>query len=372
MKITAAVVHEKGQPFDLETLDLEAPRANEVLVRIVGVGVCHTDLKVWNQVRPAPLPIVLGHEGAGVVEQVGSHVTKVQPGDHVVLSYNSCGLCANCQNGQAAYCEQVIPCNFGGARLDGSTTLRKNGQVIHGVFFGQSSFATYVLASERNVVKVRQDAPLEILGPLGCGIQTGAGAVLNSLRARAGTSITIFGTGSVGLSAVMAAVVAGCTTIIAVDLKASRLALALELGATHTINSHDVDNPVRAIQDISAGGVDYALDTSAQPAVFRQAVDSLKILGVCGLIGGTAPGVEVTLEMNHLLLGRTVRGIIQGDSIPDIFIPRLVELHLQGRFPFDRLISFYALADINQACEDAEAGKVLKPVLRMTNENIVG
>jgi aryl-alcohol dehydrogenase len=366
MQITAAVVREKGGPFSLEMLDLEAPRATEVLVRIVGVGVCHTDLKVRQGVRPVPLPIVLGHEGAGVVEQVGAQVSKVQPGDRVVLSYNACGLCGNCQAGRAAYCEQVIPCNFGGKRLDGSTTLRKETEPIHGVFFGQSSFATYALASERNVVKVRPEAPLEILGPLGCGIQTGAGAVLNSLQARAGTSIAIFGVGSVGLSAVMAAVVAGCTTIIALDVQPQRLALARELGASHTLNSSEVTDPVQAIRNISRGGVDYSLDTSAQSAVLRQAVDSLKILGVCGLIGGNAPGVEVNLEINHLLLGRTVRGIIQGDSIPDIFIPRLIDLHLQGRFPFDRLIKFYPLAEINDACADAAAGRVLKPVLRVS------
>jgi aryl-alcohol dehydrogenase len=347
-------------------LELDEPRTDEVLVRIVGVGVCHTDLKVRNQTRPVPLPAVLGHEGAGIVEQVGRHVTKVKPGDHVVLSYHSCGTCSNCQQGQPAYCHQVIVCNFGGARLDGSTTLRKNGEIIHGAFFNQSSFATYALASERNVVKVRPDAPLEILGPLGCGIQTGAGAVLNSLGVQAGTSIAIFGAGSVGLSAIMAAVIAGCTTIIAVDVKPNRLELALELGATHTINSLEVDDPGQLIAEITSTGVDYALETSGLPSVFRQAVDSLTILGVCGLIGGAPPGTDVSFDMNHILLGRTVRGIIQGDSVPDIFIPRLIELHLQGRFPFDRLIKFYTLAEINQACADSEEGVVLKPVLRPT------
>lgn len=347
-------------------MELDEPRADEVLVRIVGVGVCHTDLKARNQTRPVPLPAVLGHEGAGIVEYVGRQVTKVKPGDHVVLSYNFCGICSNCQQGKAAYCQRVIACNFGGTRLDGSTTLRQQGEIIHGAFFNQSSFATYALASERNVVKVRRDAPLEILGPLGCGIQTGAGAVLNSLGVRAGTSIAIFGAGSVGLSAIMAAVIAGCTTIIAVDIKPNRLQLALELGATHTINSLEADNPAQIIADLTCTGVDYALETSGLPAVFRQAVDSLAILGVCGLIGGASPGTEVSFEMNHILLGRTVRGIIQGDSIPDIFIPRLIELHLQGRFPFDRLIDFYTLAEINQACADSEAGVVVKPVLRPT------
>ena len=360
----------KAQPFTIETLDLDAPRADEVLVRIVGVGVCHTDLKVRDQHRPTPLPIVLGHEGAGVVERVGDEVTKVEPGDHVVLSYHWCGACSNCQKGFPAYCHQVIACNFGGSRLDGSTTLHQNGETIYGAFFNQSSFATYALASERNVVKVRRDAPLEILGPLGCGIQTGAGAVFNSLRVQAGTSIAIFGAGPVGLSAVMGAVIANCAPIIAVDIKPKRLELALELGATHTVNSLEVGDPVQVIREISAGGVDYALDSSGLPRVFRQAVDSLNILGMCGLIGGTSPGVEVCFEMNHLLLGRAVRGIIQGDSIPDIFIPHLIELYLQGRFPFDRLITFYSLAEINQACADSEAGDVLKPVLRLTEGKI--
>lgn len=347
-------------------MDLEEPRADEVLVCIVGVGICHTDLKVRDQFRPVPLPIVLGHEGAGIVEQVGDQVTKVQPGDPVVMSYHWCGNCVNCHKGHPAYCQKALSCNFGGARLDGSTTLRKNGEIIHGNFFNQSSFATYALASERNVIRVRSDAYLEILGPLGCGIQTGAGAVLNSLKAQVGTSIAVFGAGSVGLSAVMGAAVAGCTTIIAIDIKPNRLALALELGATHIINSAEIDDPVKAIKEITGGGVDYALETSALPTVFRQAVDSLTTLGICGLIGGPSPGTEVSFDMSHILFGRTVRGIIQGDSVPDIFIPQLIDLHLQGRFPFDRLIKFYSLDEINQACTDSEEGVAVKPVLRLT------
>jgi aryl-alcohol dehydrogenase len=363
MEIKAAVAWEKGKPFTIETLNLEAPRANEVLVRIVGVGVCHTDLKVRDGTRPIPYPIVLGHEGSGVVEEVGSQVTKVMPGDHVVLTYNSCGLCPHCRNGHAAYCQQVIELSFGGQRPDGSTPLSRRGAPIHGYFFGQSSFATYALATERNAVKVRRDAPLELLGPLGCGFQTGAGAVLNSLQAEAGSSIVIFGVGSVGLSAVMGAAVAGCTTIIAVDRQPSRLALAHELGATHVINNQDMDDPVPFIKE-TTGGVNYALDTTGQPAIFQQAFNSLAVLGVCGLIGGMAPGMEVCLEANHLLIGRTVRGIIQGDSIPDIFIPRLIDLFVNGRFPIDRLITQYPLDAINQAGDDMHAGTTIKPVLR--------
>lgn len=365
MQVTAAVVRERSGSFSLETLDLQAPRPDEVLVRIVGVGICHTDLKVQAGVRPIPFPIVLGHEGAGIVEQVGSRVTKVQPGDHVVLTFNSCGTCPHCQQGQVAYCQKVIQLSFGGKRLDGSTPLTKDGEPIYGCFFGQSSFASYALATERNVVKVRKDVPLELLGPLGCGVQTGAGAVLNALKAEAGSSIAIFGVGSVGLSAVMAAAVAGCTTIIGVDVRRQRLQMAQELGATHTINNAETDNPVPVIPRTTGTGVDYALDTSGKPAVFRQAVEAIKSLGTCGLIGGMAPGQEVCIEANHLLIGRTVRGIIQGDSVPDIFIPRLIELYRQGRFPFDRLITFYALEEIEQACTDMGAGGTIKPVLRL-------
>ena len=364
MKIKAAVVREKAQPFAIEELELDTPRADEVLVRIVATGLCHTDLVVRDQYYPVALPAVLGHEGAGVVEQVGDRVTKVKPGDPVVLSYRSCGDCVNCQTGHPSYCHQFSICNLSGARLDCSTTLHKNSEVIHGNFFAQSSFATYALATERNVVKVREDVPLEILGPLGCGIQTGAGAVLNSLDAKAGSSIAIFGTGSVGLSAVMAAVVAGCTTIIAIDINAERLQIAKELGATHIINPGE-RNPVEAIQQITDSGVNYSLETTGLPQVFRQAVDSLTWLGVCGLIGAAPLGTEATFDMNTILFGRTIRGIIEGDSIPDIFIPQLIELYLQGRFPFDRLIRFYNLEQINQAAADSEQGRTIKPVLRM-------
>lgn len=364
MKIQAAVVREKSQPFTIEELELESPRADEVVVQIVATGLCHTDLVVRDQYYPVALPVVLGHEGAGVVMQVGTSVTKVKPGDRVVLSYLSCGHCINCKKGDLAYCHQTFACNFSGTRLDGSTTLRKNGEVIHGSFFAQSSFATYALATERNLVKVREDVPLEILGPLGCGIQTGAGAVLNSLDAKAGSSIAIFGTGSVGLSAIMAAVVAGCTTILAIDINAERLQLAKELGATHIINPGE-SNPVEAIQQITGSGVNYSLETTGLPQVFRQAVESLTLLGVCGLIGAAPLGTEVTFDMNSILFGRTIRGIIEGDSIPDIFIPQLIELYVQGRFPFDRLISFYNLGQINQAAADSQQGRTIKPVLRM-------
>jgi aryl-alcohol dehydrogenase len=363
MKIKAAVVYEQSGKFNIEQLEISDPNDDEVLVRIVGAGICHTDLAARDQHLPIPLPSVFGHEGAGVVEKVGARVTKVQPGDHVALSWNSCGACTSCKAGKDPYCLNFLALNFSGARPDGTTTLRKGDQVIHGSFFCQSSFADFALANERNVVKVRKDVPLEILGPMGCGVQTGAGAVMNTLQARPGSSIAIFGVGTVGISAVLGAVVCGCTTIIAVDIHTDRLKMAQELGATHTVNASKED-PVKAIQDITGGGPNFSLECVGNPGVFRQAVDVLPLLGVCGLLGVVAPFTEVSLNMDLIMNGRTVKGIIEGDAIPDLFIPRLIELYSQGRFPFDRLITFYPFDDINKAVEDMEKGRVVKPILR--------
>jgi aryl-alcohol dehydrogenase len=276
LKIRAAVVWEKSGPFAVEKLEMEEPRADEARVRVVGVGVgvgvglCHTDFSVCDQFYPVPLPAVLGHEASGVVEQVGRRVVEVEPGDHVVLTYLPCGTCRNCVQGKPAYCLYTFPYNFGGARLDQSTALRKGSDAIHSHFFGQSSFATHVLASERNVVKVRKDVPLELLGPLGCAIQTGAGAVLNSLRPAAGSSIVVFGTGSVGMSAVMAARVAGCTTIIGVDIQSNRLNAARELGPTHTNNPEEIPDPVGEIQKITGGGAITASIRQFPPRCFAR------------------------------------------------------------------------------------------------------
>jgi aryl-alcohol dehydrogenase len=312
-----------------------------------------------------PPPSVFGHEGSGIVEKVGSQVTKVKPGDHVVLSWDCCGKCPSCKAGHDPNCHNFFLYNFHGARPDGSSTIKKGEEVIHGSFFGQSSFADFALANERNVVKVREDVPIEILGPMGCGIQTGAGAVMNSLKPKPGSSIAVFGVGTVGISAIMAAVVCGCTTIVAVDLHAERLEMAKSLGATHIVNAGEVD-PVQTIKDITGGGVEFSLECVGNPKVFRQAVDVLPaVRGVCGLVGVVAPGTEVGFDMDAIMSrGRTIKGIVEGDGIPDLFIPKLIELYRHGRFPFDRLITFYSLEDINQAIEDMEQGKVIKPILR--------
>lgn len=363
MKIKAAVIREKAGPFIIEELEIDEPRADEILVRIVSTGLCHTDLVARMQYLPVPLPGVFGHEGAGIVEKVGAQVNKVKPGDHVATSFLYCGNCDACKQGTPGWCPEFLRLNFSGARADGSLTLKKNGKGIHGSFFGQSTFASHALVTERNVVKVSTDVPLEILSPMGCGLQTGAGGVINSLRPKPGSSIAIFGVGSVGLSAIMAAVVCGCTKIIGIDVLDERLKLAKGFGTTDIINSAKAD-PVEQIQKLTGMGVDYSLECTGIPKVFRQAVDVLRIGGTCGLIGVAPMGVEVSLDMQNILNGRAIKGIVEGDCIPDILIPRLIELYRQGRFPFDRLIKFYSLEQINVAAEDSEKGKTLKAVLK--------
>ena len=364
MKVKAAVVFETSGVFSIEELELSEPNDDEVLVRIVATGICHTDLEARDGHLPIPPPpSVFGHEGAGVVEKVGSRVTKVKPGDHVVITWDCCGTCTSCRSGRNTYCLNFFLHNFNGARPDGTTTLRKGDVTIHGSYFNQSSFADFALANERNVVKVSKEVPLEILGPLGCGVQTGVGAVVNTLHPGPGSSIAIFGVGNVGLNAILGAVVCGCTTIIAVARRPESLKMAKEFGATHTVNNTDVD-PVEAIREITGGGADFSLECAGNPKVLRQAVDCLPRCGVCGVLGVVAPGTEVSLDMDLLMNGRTVRGIVEGDAIPDLFIPKLIELYKQGRLPFDRLISFYPFNEINKAVEDMEKRRVIKPVLR--------
>jgi aryl-alcohol dehydrogenase len=365
MEIKAAVVHQPRGNFVIERLQLSDPNDDEVLVRIAAAGICHTDLAGRDMHLPVPPPpSVFGHEAAGVVERVGARVTKVKPDDHVVLAWDYCGTCSSCKSGRPLSCLNFFLHNFHCSRPDGTPTLHKGDQVIHGSFFSQSSFADFALANERNVIKVPENVPLEKLAPLGCGVMTGAGAVMNSLHPRPGSSVAVFGVGNVGMSAVLAAVVCGCTTIIAVDVHPNRLKMAKEFGATHAINAAEAD-PVHAILDITGGGVQFSLECVGNPKVFRQAVDVLPRLGVCGLTGVVPPDTEVSLNMDLLMNARALMGILGGDAIPDLFIPKLIELNRQGRFPFDRMIAYYPFDEINRAVEDMEKGRVMKPVLRM-------
>ena len=361
-KARAALVRQPQTPLVLEDIDIAAPSGDEVLVRMVATGVCHTDV-VCRDGFPVPLPMVLGHEGAGVIEAVGPEVKHLAVGDHVLLSFNSCGACANCQSHEPAYCHQFLGLNFGGVRSEGASALSQSGKLVNGAFFGQSSFSTLAIARELNAVKVDNSLPLAVLAPLGCGVQTGAGAVMNSLKVRAGRSIAIFGCGAVGLSAVMAAKVVGASVIVAVEPNPARRALALELGATHAIDPKQGD-VVAALKAAGGGGVDYALDTSGIPAVAKSAVDALLPNGMLGLIGIPPPDAPMPMSIMDLYMrGLGVKCIVEGDADPQTFIPQLVALYQAGKLPVDKLIKQFPFDQINAAFTAATDGSVIKPVL---------
>ncbi|WP_203333581.1 NAD(P)-dependent alcohol dehydrogenase [Planococcus beigongshangi] len=361
MKIKAAVTHGQGEDFKFEEVELGEPKADEVLVKIVASGVCHTDA-VARDLGLSPFPAVLGHEGSGIVEKVGSGVTAIEAGDHVVLSFAYCGHCENCRTAHPTVCLNFNDLNFGGKMQDGTNRIHHHDQGVS-TFFGQSSFGTFAVANERNVVKVDPEVDLSLLGPLGCGIQTGAGTVLNRFKPEFGSSIAVYGSGAVGLSAVMAAKIAGCLNIIAVDIHDSRLELAKELGATHTLNGKNVD-VVAEIKKITKGGTHYAVETTGVPPVVKQAIHALRPLGSCAIVGVTP---EITFDVHNDIMaeGKTVMGVIEGDSVPQVFIPRLVDYYKRGMFPFDKLTKIYDFDQINEAFEDSKNGTSIKPIVKI-------
>jgi aryl-alcohol dehydrogenase len=360
----AAVVESGGAPFTLSDVELDEPGPHEAVVRMVATGLCHTDLGVASGGLPFPLPGVLGHEGAGVVEAVGPAVTGVAPGDHVVLSFTSCGDCRNCRDGHPAYCATWLPLNLiGGRRADGTGTISRGGEELGGHFFGQSSFAERALVDERSLVKVDPEVPLTSIAPLGCGVQTGVGAVWNVLKPVTGSTVVVLGAGAVGLSAVMAAALTPATTIVAVDRVPERLSLARELGATHTVDTAEADL-AEALARITAGqGADGVVETTGNVAVLRQGVDALAARGTLVVVGAPPFGTEVALDVNGLLGGKRVVGLTLGDAETQTFVPALVQLVKEGRLPLHRLVSTYPFADIDQAVRDMGAGKAIKPVL---------
>lgn len=363
MKIQAAVLNAPNAPLDIETLDTADLRSGEILVKLAGTGVCHTDLGIIAAPGEGQTPIVLGHEGAGTVVEVGSDVDSVSVGDRVVLSYAHCGRCDNCTSALPQHCRDFAALNLVGARADGSTPLRRGQDPVLGAWFGQSSWADHAVVAAHNAVKVGDDLPLELLGPLGCGIQTGAGAVLNTLNPKPGSSIAIFAVGSVGLAALLAAVVAECTPIIAVDIDDARLEKARELGATHAVNSSKVD-AIEAIREITDGaGVHYSVDCIAYPQVTRSALECLQTPGVCATVGFQGIPNEITVDQGLLLFGKSLVGVVEGDAVPSEFIPRMISLFKEGKFPFDKLIETFAFEDINTAIDAAHHGTVTKAVV---------
>lgn len=368
MDVQAAVVRAPGQDFTIEQLKIGELRDDEVLVRIVASGLCHTDLVVRDQLIPAPLPAVLGHEGAGIVERIGAGVTSLAAGDPVVMGFAACRACPQCDGGQPAYCHSFTPLNFGCCRPDGSTCLHDKDGPVGSHFFGQSSFASHAIVAAQNLVKVPADAPLEILGPLGCGIMTGAGAVMKALKLQPGETILVSGGGPVGLSAVMAAKACGADAIIVADPLESRRAMAIELGATAVVDV-TVGDTSQQVRSILPRGVDCVLDTSGAVAAIDAGIAALAPRGRLAMVG-VPRSLDATISISilqMLSLGISICGVTEGNADPQTFLPELITLNAKGQFPFERLITRYRLEDINTAVSDQHAGRCVKAVLMMAS-----
>ena len=361
---TAAIARGPNADFEMAELEIDAPRAGEVLVRIAGVGLCHTDLVFRDQV-PYAFPAVFGHEGAGTIEAIGDGVEGLAPGDKVVVGFSSCGECPRCAEDLPSYCRSFVPLNYAGMRVeDGSTAYAEGGEKVSSHFFGQSTFATHAITRARNVVKVETDAPLEYLGTLACGFQTGAGAVMRTFAAPAGSSLVVFGGGPVGLAAVMAGRIQQCAQVILVEPVAARRDIALELGATHVIDPAGADLPA-AIRAIVPEGVDFAFDTTGNVGVIEAGLASLGSHGALGLVGVPKDmNAAITVNVGALMTpGHRIIGIIEGDSDQQTFIPELLAHHAAGDFPFDRLVTTFPLAEINAAITAQARGECIKVVL---------
>jgi len=365
MEALAAVLNAPAAPFTLETIDVAEPHAGEVRVAIKAVGICHTDLVIGSGALGTQFPAVLGHEGAGIVEAVGDGVTSVKPGDKVLLSFNSCGHCVRCDHGDPAYCHSFFPLNMVCVRPDGSTRLTRDGQPVADNCFGQSSFAALAIANERNVLKLADDANLKELAPLGCGIQTGVGAVVRSLKAQPGEALLVIGGGAVGLSAVIGGTIAGCNPIILIEPQAARRDMAMSIGATHVIDPATAGDPIAAVRAICPAGVDLIVDTSGHMPTLEKAPSMIAPMGRIGLIGvpGALDAVLPVSMIQWLTLGGTLRGIVEGDSDIAGFLPELIAHHTAGRLPYDKFLRYYPFAEINQAIADGHHGQCIKPVL---------
>jgi aryl-alcohol dehydrogenase len=363
MQTRAAVVESQSQPFTMADVELEDPRDDEVLVRMVATGLCHTDITMGSFLPPEMFPNVFGHEGAGVVEQVGDGVRGLEPGDHVVMSFRSCRACAKCRAGLVGYCDQTLLLNYMGMRMDGSMPISRDGAPVFGSFFGQSSLAAHALAYADNCVKVDPKLDLTLVAPYGCGFQTGAGTVLNVLRPRTDDSLVVYGVGAVGLAAIAAAVAEGVESIVAADPLASRREVAARLGAT-AVDPTDTGEQtvVDRVKELTGGGAAYAIDTTALPAVVKQAQQSLAARGTLVALGLGAE--EYVLDAIDLLQGgKRVMSSIEGDADPQEMVPRLLAMRAAGTFPMDDLVTTYPADQVNQAVSDVTSGAVVKPVL---------
>ncbi|HEV8642762.1 MAG TPA: Zn-dependent alcohol dehydrogenase [Methylomirabilota bacterium] len=365
MKAKAAVLFEVGQRLDIREVDVQAPRPGEVLIRMAAGGVCHSDLHAMTGHLVVALPAILGHEGAGVVADVGPGVTSVKPGDHVIPLWRlSCGVCEYCSDGRPALCNAGMQVRMTGRLPDGTTRFSLDGKEIKH-FAGVSTFSEYSVVPEAAVLKIPQDLPLDRAALLGCAVITGVGAVINCARVRPGSSVVVFGTGGVGLNAVQGARIAGAEKIVAVDLLDRKLEFAKKFGATHTVNAATGD-PVAQVRALTGGrGVDYAFEVIGLPKTIRQAYDCLAKRGMAVVVGVTPMTMEVAVPVMSLVFEeRVLTGSIYGSSRPRIDIPKLIDLYRAGTLKLDELLTrTYPFKEINEAYAALERGEVARSVV---------
>ena len=367
MKSKAAILFEVGQRLDIREVDVAKPRAGEVLVRMAVGGICHSDLHVMTGHLSAPIPSILGHEGAGTVVEVGSGVTSVRPGDNVIPLWRlSCGECEYCTAARPALCAVGLKIRSTGRLLDGSSRFSLNGSEIKH-FLGVSTFSEYTVILEKALVKVPKDIPLQQAALLGCAVITGIGAVTNAARVKPGSQVAVFGSGGVGLNVIQGAALAGAEKIIAVDLLDNKLEMARQFGATHTVNASACD-PVEQVRSLTEQkGVDYAFEVIGLPKTVRQAFDSLAKRGETIVLGVTPLETEVSIPIMPLIFEeKVIKGSVYGSSRPRIDIPKLMNLYRAGKLKLDELVTrTYSFDQINEAYAALERGEVARTVVLM-------
>lgn len=367
MKTRAAVAWEAGKALEIEEIDLEGPKEGEVLVRIVATGVCHTDAYTLSGSDPEGLfPSVLGHEGGGVVEEVGPGVSSLAPGDHVIPLYTpECRECNFCTSGKTNLCQAIRATQGKGLMPDGSSRFSKDGLMIHH-YMGTSTFSEYTVLPEIALAKIRKEAPLEKVCLLGCGITTGIGAVLNTAKVEAGASVAVFGLGGIGLSVIQGAVLAGASRIIAIDINPDKFEFARQLGATDFVNPRDHDGSIQqVIIDLTGGGVDYSFECVGNVELMRSALECChKGWGESVIIGVAGSGQEISTRPFQLVTGRVWRGTAFGGVKGRSELPGYVDRYMKGEIKVDEMITHtMGLEDINHAFELMHEGKSIRSVV---------
>jgi len=367
MKSRAAVALKAGQPLEVMEIDVEGPREGEVLVRMVATGVCHTDAFTLSGEDPEGIfPSVLGHEGGGVVEEVGAGVNSVKPGDHVIPLYTpECGQCSFCTSGKTNLCQAIRATQGKGLMPDGSSRFSLNGKTLYH-YMGTSTFSEYSVMPEISVAKIDPRAPLDKVCLLGCGITTGIGAVLNTAKVEAGASVAVFGLGGIGLSVIQGAVMAGASRIVAIDLNEDKFEMARMLGATDFVNPATYDQPIQdVIVEITDGGVDYSFECIGNPGVMRAALECChKGWGESVIIGVAGAGQEISTRPFQLVTGRVWRGTAFGGVRGRSELPGYVDNYMKGKINIDDMVTHtMALEDINSAFELMHSGKSIRSVV---------